>query len=210
MRLFDCCAGDAASPAKADLRRQKLIEAARVLFADQGFHGTGMAQIASASGIKVGQIYRDFPSKEAIVGAIVENDLVAFLDETSLSTAIAARDRPTIRRWIVHLVCGKDEHDQLIPEICAEAARNERIAAIMDRVDARVRDGLVKGLRVFAPEPAKAADVATAVDLIMTLTIGVASQRNIRPDQDLTGLCRRIERLIETELDALEHAPVPA
>jgi len=202
MRLFDCCA-DAATPARADLRRQKLIEASRKLFAEHGFHGTGMAQIAAASGIKVGQIYRDFSSKEAIVGAIVEGDMIAFLDEAALTAAIAAGDRPSIQRWIVHLVCGKDEHDRLVPEICAEAARNDRILAIMDRIDARVRCGLAAALRVFAPEPEKADAVATAVDLIMTLAIGVASQRNVRPDRDVTGLCGRIHALVEGELAAL-------
>jgi len=202
MRLFDRC-GDPATPARVELRRQKLIEAARPLFAEHGFQGTGMAQIAAASGIKVGQIYRDFPSKEAIVGAIVEGDMVAFLDEASLAAAIAAGDRPTIQRWIVHLVCGKDEHDRLVPEICAEAARNDRILAIMDRIDARVRCGLAAAIRVFAPEPGKADAVATAVDLIMTLAIGVANQRNVRPDRDLTGLCGRIQSLVEDELATL-------
>ena len=55
------------------------MDVARTLFTEQGFHRTGVAQIAAASGIKVGQIYRDFADKEAIVAAIVESDLAAFL-----------------------------------------------------------------------------------------------------------------------------------
>ena len=50
------------APSRADLRRSHLLETARQLFAERGFHQTGMAQIAAASGIKVGQIYRDFES----------------------------------------------------------------------------------------------------------------------------------------------------
>ncbi|WP_443018235.1 helix-turn-helix domain-containing protein [Sphingobium sp. TKS] len=41
----------------------------RDLFVKRGFHQTGMAQIASSSGIAVGQIYRDFANKEAIIAA---------------------------------------------------------------------------------------------------------------------------------------------
>ena len=47
---------------KALLRREKIVSAARRLFIANGFHATGVAQIAKESGIAVGQIYRDFSS----------------------------------------------------------------------------------------------------------------------------------------------------
>src|SRR3546814_1502891 len=40
-------------------RRQHILATTRDLFVKRGFHQTGMAQIASSSGIAVGQIYRD-------------------------------------------------------------------------------------------------------------------------------------------------------
>ena len=72
-----CCT----APSRADARRDKLLDAARTLFAERGFHSTGVAQIASASGVKVGQIYRDFANKEEIVAAIAVRDLEQFLAE---------------------------------------------------------------------------------------------------------------------------------
>src|SRR3546814_10817567 len=51
-------------------RRQHILATTRDLFVKRGFHQTGMAQIASSSGIAVGQIYRDFANKEAIIAAI--------------------------------------------------------------------------------------------------------------------------------------------
>jgi AcrR family transcriptional regulator len=40
-----------------------------------GFHGASMADIAKAAGLSVGQIYRYFENKEAIIAAIVAQDL---------------------------------------------------------------------------------------------------------------------------------------
>lgn len=65
---------------RADNRRRHLLDVARRLFIDQGFHQTGVAQIAAESGIKVGQIYRDFASKEAIIAAICESNVEAWLE----------------------------------------------------------------------------------------------------------------------------------
>ena len=59
---------------RAALRRRRITDAARKLFVANGFHATGMAQLAKASGIAVGQIYRDFAAKEDIVAALVTAD----------------------------------------------------------------------------------------------------------------------------------------
>ena len=182
---------------------------ARALFAEHGFHGTGIAQIAAESGVKVGQLYRDFPAKEAIVAAIVEADLLDFLDEAALRRAIEAGDLDEVRRWIGGFVCGRDrEHSRLYPEICAEAARNVRIGAIMDGVEQRVRGDVLLALSALAPERQAAAEVVA--DLILTLKIGVANQLTVRPDRDLSALCARIETLIDAELEGLRQSAAPA
>lgn len=91
---------DRSRAARSVARREHLLDTARKLFVEQGFHRTGMAQIALASGIKVGQIYRDFENKEAIIAAICEINLLAWLEEDKLEAAVAARDTAAIRAWI--------------------------------------------------------------------------------------------------------------
>ena len=85
---------------KANARREKVVQAARVLFAEQGFHATGMAAISQASGVLVGQIYRDFANKEAIVAAIVERDLDEYLREGELHETCACDDPAALRAWV--------------------------------------------------------------------------------------------------------------
>src|SRR3546814_6846394 len=72
---------------RARARRDRLLQVARTLFIEQGFHQTGTAQIAAASGIAVGQMYRDFKNKEAIIAAICEADVEAWLEEKALADA---------------------------------------------------------------------------------------------------------------------------
>jgi AcrR family transcriptional regulator len=189
-----------------------VIATARTLFTTHGFHGTGIAQIAAESGVRVGQLYRDFPGKEAIVAAIVEADLVAFLGEESLHDAVARGELDAVRRWIGNFVCGHGKRaDMLIPEICAEAARNGRIKAIMDDVDRRVRGELTLALAAFSPGPDRAGEVAVLADLVLTLKIGLANTVAIQPRRDVAALCARIEAVIDAELTALRRgAPAMA
>ncbi len=195
------CAG----PTRAEERRNRLVVASRILFCERGFHATGMAQIAEASGVKVGQIYRDFASKDDIIAAIVETDVTGFLDEAALRAAVAAGDRMAVRNWIARFVTPDpvDAGDQLMPEIIAEAVRNERIAAIMSDLDARIRQTMQAALTVFAPEPSRAGDVAVVADLILTLVIGQCSRMAANTERDVRALQARILQLVDAEIRAL-------
>ena len=156
---------------RAETRRRKVIEAARKLFAAKGFHLTGMAEIAAASDIHVGQIYRDFPCKEAIVAAIVEADFTAFVDTDSLRLAVEQRDQRAVLAAIEGLF-EPSSCEEMMPEIMAEAARNPRIADIVGELDTRFRDTLARALAVFAPDSAMQARREEVAEVIMVLVIG--------------------------------------
>ena len=51
-------------------RKDQILEAALRLFAERGFHGTSMPELAAAAGIAPASIYRHFPSKEALVNEL--------------------------------------------------------------------------------------------------------------------------------------------
>jgi len=57
---------------KKEDRRQAIIEAARPLFAQHGFNGTSVRDIADAAGISEALLYKHFPSKEALYDEIME------------------------------------------------------------------------------------------------------------------------------------------
>ena len=51
-------------------KRQAILDSALSLFADQGFHGTSVPQIAQKAGVAAGTIYRYFDGKEAMVNVL--------------------------------------------------------------------------------------------------------------------------------------------
>src|SRR6185312_1539381 len=57
----------------AENRRAAIIEAARVLFARNGFRGTGTSEIAAAAGCSEPIIYKHFASKQALFAAVLED-----------------------------------------------------------------------------------------------------------------------------------------
>lgn len=186
---------------KAEDRRRHLIDVARKLFTEHGFHATGVAQIAAASRIRVGQIYRDFESKENIVAAIVAEDIAAFLDEEGLAAALEAGDSAAIREWIDRFVRfdKSDDKCRLASEIAAEAARNERISAIQYDVDAKMRGMLTRAFEALAPAPDRADHCAGLAALVLALGKGLMYRRLVDP-QGEAALMRRVETVIDREL----------
>ena len=102
MNETGACCGYGAD--RATLRRQRITEAARKLFITNGFHATGVAQIAKESGVAVGQIYRDFEAKEDIVAQIVEGDAKKFVLRETLQRAISENDSAAVWAWIRQFV----------------------------------------------------------------------------------------------------------
>ncbi len=51
-------------------KRERILNAALVLFNERGFHGTPMPLVAEEAGVAAGTIYRYFESKEALVNAL--------------------------------------------------------------------------------------------------------------------------------------------
>ena len=114
-------------------RRQQILDAACERVRQSGFHGASMADIAKAAGLSVGQIYRYFENKEAIIAAIVAQDLAEMRDKFA---EIESRPGALLDAIEAHLPEGIDKcfdprRATLALEVVAEAARNPKVAAIV-------------------------------------------------------------------------------
>jgi AcrR family transcriptional regulator len=67
--------GTSRAQAHAGAQRARILAAATTCFAEHGFHAASMASIAEAARMSPGLMYRYFPSKSAIVLAIIERQL---------------------------------------------------------------------------------------------------------------------------------------
>src|SRR5882757_5634719 len=66
--------GDRPLRRDAALNREKILHAAREIFGQRGL-GVTLDDVARHAGVGVGTVYRRFPTKEALVRALFEQDL---------------------------------------------------------------------------------------------------------------------------------------
>ncbi|MBC9072959.1 TetR/AcrR family transcriptional regulator [Thauera sp. CAU 1555] len=133
---------------RSEARRAQILAAARDCFRRNGFHGASIAQICREAGMSAGHIYHYFENKEAIIAAIVEQDLDRLLTMTAelraapdILSAIAACTADGVRDNL------EAEEAALKVEIVAEAARNPRVAEIVRAADLRCRASVIETLR---------------------------------------------------------------
>jgi TetR/AcrR family transcriptional repressor of uid operon len=129
-------------PADAE-RRERILAAAERAFVRQGFHATTMQHVADEIGMSAGNLYRYFPSKEAIVEGLCERDQA----ERARAFAELMADHRSIPEalcWAVrkHVLARPPAKARMIIEIWAEAGRNPRVAEITRTIDADVMAGL--------------------------------------------------------------------
>jgi AcrR family transcriptional regulator len=77
-------------PQRADARRnrERILEAARVVFAEQGAEAQ-MDDVARAAGVGVGTVYRHFPQKDALMGELVASKFRTFADNAEVALEVA-------------------------------------------------------------------------------------------------------------------------
>lgn len=117
----------AATHPAADARSHEILASIRQAFAEKGFDGASMQDLARAAGMSVGNFYRYFPSKAAIVQAMCGYDLAEIQGEfaeiqTSGTPMVSLRDR-----ILNHFSEESMKDGQLWAEITAAAIRKPEI-----------------------------------------------------------------------------------
>ena len=190
---------------RAEQRRRRVTDAARKLFVLNGFHATGMAELARVSGVAIGQIYRDFASKEDIVAALVTTDCGRLMMYDALESAIRAGDSAAVRAWLDDFLDPGDERDdaRLFAESVAESGRNPRIAAIFGTLHDQLREHLRAALALLVPGPERANRRVVAVEALMALSLGMFQYGFIAPERDIGPVLQALTTLVDRELAAL-------
>lgn len=168
-------------------RRADILAAARRCFARSGFHQASMQEICNEAGMSPGNVYRYFPSKEAIIAGIAENDRADVMEK--FAAMAQAPDffsgLESLARY--HLVERPDEEFALCAEIMAESRRNPEVARIYQQVEDAVRERLIAALQRAAEtgEIAAPANGFNEVVTIMTaLADGLCWRRAVDPGFD--------------------------
>ncbi|WP_341646450.1 TetR/AcrR family transcriptional regulator [Thauera sp. SDU_THAU2] len=182
---------------RATARRQQILCAAAQCFREHGFHGASIAKISAIAGMSPGHIYHYFENKEAIIAAIVAQDLESLLEMTAQFRA-ACNVRAALIERAAEGVAKQLDPDAagLKLEIVAEAARNPRVAQIVSEADATCRRelaALIRDIRSRAGHQDSAAAIDGMVEVLACLFEGLL-QRTIRnPGLDRDKVTQRIQ-----------------
>lgn len=122
-------------------RRQQVLDAAADCFRRRGFHAASMAEIAKTAGMSPGHIYNLFENKDDIIAAIVERDCQDIL--ARIAEFRQAGD--LLEQMLAGTEEAIDEHSQVAEaalqlEVLAEASRNPKLAAVVQRSQALVNE----------------------------------------------------------------------
>lgn len=167
-------------------RRTEILDAAERCFARSGFHQASMQDICGEAGMSPGNLYRYFPSKEALIAGISERNRAeavasfAMVDEApSFFDGLAGLARH-------HLVDRSDAEVGLCAEIMAESRRNPEIARLYHDIENDIKARMAAMLRraVERGEIRADLDIDAAVTVLMVLGDGMSWRRSIEKDFD--------------------------
>jgi AcrR family transcriptional regulator len=175
--------------AKSD-RRSEILAAAQRCFVRSGFHGASMQDICSEAGMSPGNLYRYFPSKEALIAGIAERDRAEVAQEFARADLSQGFFSVLEGMAYHHFSERPDEQVKLCTEIMSEARRHPEIARIHSSFEADVKKWLVDLLRAGSERGAVARDVDfdAAATMLMVIADGVWWRRALDPKFDAMAL----------------------
>jgi AcrR family transcriptional regulator len=175
--------------------RERLLGAARSVFARSGFHGASVEEIASEAGFSTGALYSNFEGKEDLFLVLMEREIEEHTRQVSEAvrarTSVAERAAGGARQWMTTIE-REPELLLLFMEFWAYGVRDPNVRGKVAERFAQVRrtlTGLITdGVRDFDLElTVPAEQLAIAID---ALADGIARQKLADPDavpDDLMG-----------------------
>ena len=193
-------------------RREQILLAAMARFAEGGFHSTGMAEVIAATGLSAGAVYRYFPSKEALIRAIVEERVLANAKDVFEAILAQGVDDPVdavaAALEIVDRASAQGEIDitKVAVQAWGEALRNPDILDVAQNAYATMRGYLAEVTR-RAQEHGRVpseTDPDEVAKTLLSLVMGYVIQRHIMGDVDRAHYTAALRALIS------ERAPAAA
>jgi AcrR family transcriptional regulator len=183
----------------ASRNRERLLVAARELFAERGLH-VAMEEIARAAGVGVGTVYRRFGSREALIAALFDDriqELVAIAEDAAADPDPGRGLELLLERTMAIQAADRALHDLMI----GDAEAHQRLATVREQMLLLLEDLVRRAQAAGRLRP----DIAFSDVPVVTLMLRevVEFSRDIAPE-----LWRRYLTLL---LDGLrgERSPLP-
>lgn len=122
-------------------RREQLIVIGRKLFANKGFEGTTVEEIASSAGVSKPVVYEHFGGKEGLYAVVVDREIAALLGSITGALAADAGSRETLERGAVALldyIEGSTDGFRILVRASPTGQSTGSLASLMSEVASQV------------------------------------------------------------------------
>ena len=181
--------------------RERLLAAARAIFARSGFHGASVEEIAAQAGYSTGALYSNFEGKEDLFLALMEREIEQHTSEIAAAVraraSVSERAQGGAELWMT-LIEREPNLLLLFTEFWAYGVRDEEVRPKVAERFSKVRQVLTvliaEAVREFDLELALPAEqLAVAIDAIAD---GIARQKLADPDAVPDELMGRVLSLL--------------
>ena len=167
-------------------RRAEILDAAERCFARSGFHRASMQDICGEAAMSPGNLYRYFPSKEALIAGICERNRAE-----AVASFVMVDQAPEFFEGLAglarhHLVDRTQDEVALCAEIMAESRRHPDIAKLFQNIETDIRGRIAGMLKQAAGrgEIRQDLDLDAAASVLMLLGDGMSWRRSVEPNFD--------------------------
>ena len=180
-------------------RRTEILDAAERCFARAGFHQASMQEICAEAGMSPGNLYRYFPSKEALIAGISERnraDAMASFAQVDQSADFFAGLAQLARH---HLVDRTDSEVGLCAEIMSESRRNADVARLYHEIEGDIKKRIAAMLETARDrgEISADVDVEAAATVLMVLGDGMSWRRSVEKGFDAERVLPLILKMVQ-------------
>ncbi|MDB5665322.1 TetR/AcrR family transcriptional regulator [Cypionkella sp.] len=189
----------------ADARVAEILAAARQAFAEKGFDGASMQDLARAAGMSVGNFYRYFASKAAIVQALIASDLEEMgrdFEPVLASDDPIAAMRQKVRIKLVEHQCS--DKGALWAEITAASLRKPDIGTACGHMETTIADYMMQAFAtatgISLNESRQRFGAHAALIMMLVKSSAMMPQQDATLRHDLNTL---ILRIIDQTLDEI-------
>lgn len=199
------------APQHEPCTRERVVEAARQLFASRGFHQTAMSDLAETAGVSVGAIYRLFKGKAEIIQFIVESDSQLRISEIqTLADQVRSRSLPIRAALTQMMVLSLSEKNEALSfEILAEAHRNDAVACTITDMCRHFR-GAFRCLAEAVNPQLTALQLDAAEELLLACAFGLGHRNLSAPRLGIADTTESAAQMIYAALNLQVSDPPTA
>ena len=136
-------------------RREQLIDVARRLFAERGFEGTSVEEIAASAEVSKPVVYEHFGGKEGLYAVVVDREVGHLLGEIEGALTTGGRPRELVERAALALLDYVETHSdgfRILARDSSVASSSGSFASLLSDIASQVEGLLVTEFKAHGLE----------------------------------------------------------